>query len=140
MLGRHARLRLRSSRRQRGYDEDGSSIVQLVLLMPLLALLLASLLHAGLFLMTRQAVVTATSEGLSAATLHGATPTVDGRRRASEVLDNHSPATDARIEVTANPTAGTVTMTVTANAPSVAPGLPRTITITQSGTVERFLP
>lgn len=121
--------------------EDGAAqVVQLVLLMPLLALLLALVLHLGLFLTTRQAVITATAEGLKDATLYGASPTVDGEARARQVLADHSTATGVTIETSVDDLAGTITLTVHADAPSVAPGLPRTIRHTATGTHERWLP
>lgn len=121
--------------------EDGAAqVVQLVLLMPLLALLLALVLHLGLFLTTRQVVVTATAEGLKEATLYGASPTVDGEARARQVLADHSTATGVTIETQVDDLAGTITLTVHADAPSVAPGLPRTIRHTATGTHERWLP
>ena len=121
--------------------EDGASqVVQLVLLMPLLALLLALVLHLGLFLTTRQAVITATAEGLKEATLYGASPTVDGEARARQVLADHSTATAVTIDTRVDDLAGTITLTVHADAPSVAPGLPRTIRHTATATHERWLP
>ena len=121
--------------------EDGAAqVVQLVLLMPLLALLLALVLHLGLFLTTRQAVITATAEGLKEATLYGGSPTVDGEARARQVLADHSTATGVTIETQVDDLAGTITLTVHADAPSVAPGLPRTIRHTATGTHERWLP
>ena len=127
--------------RRRLADEDGASqVIQLVLLTPLLALLLALVLHLGLFLTTRQAVITAVSEGLKEATLYGATPTVDGEVRARQVLADHSTATEVMIETAVDDLAGTVTLTVHANAPSVAPALPRTVTHSATATHERWLP
>lgn len=121
--------------------EDGASqVVQLVLLMPLLALLLALVLHLGLFLTTRQAVITATAEGLKEATLYGASPTVDGETRARQVLADHSTATAVTIDTRVDDLAGTITLTVHADAPAVAPGLPRTIRHSATGTHERWLP
>ena len=115
-------------------------MVQLVLLAPLLALLLALVLHLGLFLTTRQAVITATAEGLKEATLYGASPTVDGETRARQILDAHSAATGVTVETSVDDLAGTVTLIVQADAPSVAPGLPRTIRHTATGTHEQWLP
>jgi len=117
-----------------------SQVVQLVLLMPLLALLLALVLHLGLFLTTRQAVITATAEGLKEATLYGASPTVDGEARARQVLADHSTATGVTVHTQVDDLAGTVTLTIHVDAPSIAPGLPRTIRHTATGTHERWLP
>lgn len=111
-----------------------------MLLAPLLALLMVLLLHLGLYLMTRQAVVTATAEGLKQATVYGAVPSSDGPARARQVLEDHSAATGVTVTATVDDTAGTVTMTVTARAPAVAPALPRTVSVTQTATHERWLP
>lgn len=130
-----------STWRRRLAAEDGAAqLVQLVLLAPLLAVLMALLLHLGLYLMTRQAVLTATAEGLKEATVHGAAPTTDGPARALQVLEDHAPATDLTATASVDETAGTVTMTVTARAPAIAPGLPRTVSTTQTATHERWLP
>lgn len=127
-------------RRRLAEEQGAAQVVQLVLLMPLLALLLALVLHLGLFLTTRQAVITATAEGLKEATLYGATPTVDGAARARQVLADHSSASGVRVETSVDDLAGTITLIVQADAPSVAPGLPRTIRHSATGTHERWLP
>ena len=122
-------------------DEDGAAqVVQLVLLTPLLALLMALLLHLGLYLMTRQAVIAATAEGLKDATVYGAMPAADGEARAREILGDYSAATGVSVATTVDDLAGTVTMTVTAQAPAVAPALPRAVTVSQTATHERWLP
>ena len=127
--------------RRRLGDEDGAAqVVQLVLLTPLLALLMVLLLHLGLYLMTRQAVITATAEGLKDATVYGAMPSADGEARARQILDEHSAATGVSVATTVDDLAGTVTMTITAQAPAVAPALPRDVTVTQTATHERWLP
>jgi len=127
--------------RRRLAAEDGTAqVVQLVLLAPLLGFLLALLLHAGLFLTTRAVVITAVAEGLKDATLYGAVPAVDGETRAREVLAEHSAATAIQIETTVDDLVGTITLTVTVDAPAVAPGLPRTVRHSATGTHERWLP
>ncbi len=111
-----------------------------MLLAPLLALLMVLLLHLGMYLMTRQVVITATAEGLKEATVYGAIPTTDGPARARQVLEDHSAATGVTAAATVDDTAGTVTMTVTALAPAIAPALPRTVSVSQTATHERWLP
>lgn len=133
--------RCRSTWRRFTDDEEGAAgVVQLVLIAPLLALLMVLLLHLGLFLMTRQAVITAVAEGLKDATVYGADPASAGPARAREILDDYSAATGVQVATSVDDLAGTVTMTVSAQAPGVAPALPRTIEITQTATHERWLP
>ena len=48
--------------------DDGDTSVVGVLLMPLLALALGAVLHLGLYLLARQATITAVQQGLTAAT------------------------------------------------------------------------
>lgn len=127
--------------RRASSDEDGSAqVVQLVLLAPLLGLLLALLLHLGLFLTTRQAVISATTEGLKAATLYGAEATIDGETRARQVLGDYSAAVGIEVDTTVDDLAGTVTMTVQADAPSVVPLLPYTVRYHATAPHERWLP
>ena len=143
------RVRLRSTAappaagglRARIADEGGAAqVVQLVLLAPLLALLMVLLLHLGLYLTTRQAVITAVSEGLKDATLYGAEPSTAGEDRARQILADHSSATGIAVETVVDDLAGTVTLRVQVDAPAVAPALPRTITHTATATHERWLP
>lgn len=116
--------------------DDGDTTVIGVLLMPLLALTLGAILHLGLYLLARQVTITAVQQGLTAASATDVT-VADGEAIARRLLDDHSAAQTLAIASTA--TAGSVTMTATVRAPGLVPGLPRTITVTQTAIREEFL-
>lgn len=116
--------------------DDGDSTVVGVLLMPLLALALGAVLHLGLYLLARQATITAVQQGLTAATAADSSA-ADGERIARQLLDDHSAA--ETLSLTAVTSAGNVTMTATVRAPGLVPGLPRTITVSQTAVREEFL-
>lgn len=116
--------------------EGGDATVVGVLVMPLLALALGAVLHLGLYLLARQATVTAVQQGLTAATATD-TSTAEGETIARQLIDAHSAAETVSL-VTAT-SAGTLTMTATVRAPGLVPGLPRTITVTQTAVREAFL-
>jgi Flp pilus assembly protein TadG len=116
--------------------DDGDTTVVGVLIMPLLALTLGAVLHLGLYLLARQATITAVQQGLTAATATD-TSAAEGERIARQLLDDHSAA--ETLSLTAMTTAGDVTMTATVRAPGLVPGLPRTITVTQTAVREEFL-
>jgi Flp pilus assembly protein TadG len=116
--------------------EDGDTTVVGVLIMPLLALALGAVLHLGLYLLARQAAITAVQQGLTAATATDTT-VAEAESIARRLLDDHSAA--ETVEVATTTAAGTVTMTAVIQAPGLVPGLPRTITVTQTAVREEFL-
>lgn len=107
-----------------------------VLIMPVLALALGAVLHLGLYLMARQATQTGVQQGLTAATAADTTAE-QGADIARQFIDRHSAAVILDLTTTASAT--TTTMTATVRGPGLVPGLPRTITVTQTATVEQFL-
>lgn len=116
--------------------DDGDTTVVGVLIMPLLALALGAVLHLGLYLLARQATITAVQQGLTAATAAD-TSTAQGETIARQLIDDHSAAETLHLATTTG--AGRVTMTATVRAPALVPGLPRTITVTQTAVPEQFL-
>ena len=116
--------------------EDGDATVVGVLLMPVLALALGAVLHLGLFLLARQATITAVQQGLTAATARDMS-TTDGETVARRLIDQHSAAETLTLATTTS--SGTLTMAATVRAPGLVPGLPRTITVTQTAVLEEFL-
>ena len=107
-----------------------------VLIMPLLALALGALLHLGLYLLARQATVTAVQQGLTVATAVDA-DTAAGEDVARQLIEGHSAA--EILTVTTSTTATTTTMAATVRAPGLVPGLPRTLTVTQTAVREQLL-
>ena len=116
--------------------DDGDTTVVGVLLMPLLALALGAVLHLGLYLLARQATITAVQQGLTAASATD-TSTAQGETIARQLIDNHSAAETLTLATTT--AAGRVSMTATVRAPALVPGLPRTVTVTQTAVPEEFL-
>jgi Flp pilus assembly protein TadG len=116
--------------------EDGDVTVVGVLVMPLLALALGAVLHLGLYLLARQAAITAVQQGLTAATATD-TSTAEGETIARRLIGDHSAAETLSVATTTSP--GSVTMTATVRGPGLVPGLPRTITVSQTAVREEFL-
>ncbi|MFP5252330.1 MAG: hypothetical protein ACLGH4_00855 [Actinomycetes bacterium] len=116
--------------------EEGEATVVGVLIMPVLALALGGVLHLGLYLLARQATVTAVQQGLTVATAVDTTAT-QGETVARQLIERHSAA--EIVAVTASGTASTVSLTATVRAPGLVPGLPRTVTVTQTAVREEYL-
>ena len=117
-------------------DEEGEATVVGVLIMPMLALALGALLHLGLYLMARQATVTAVQQGLTVATAADTSPT-QGETVARQLIERHSAA--EIVAVTSGGTTSTVSLSATVRAPGLVPGLPRTLTVTQTAVREEYL-
>ena len=117
-------------------QEGGDATVVGVLIMPALAMALGAVLHLGLYLLARQATITAVQQGLTAATATD-TSSAEGETIARRLIDNHSAAETVSVVTTSSP--GRVTMTATVRAPGLVPGLPRTITVAQTAVLEEFL-
>lgn len=116
--------------------EDGDTTVVGVLVMPLLALALGAVLHLGLYLLARQATITAVQQGLTAASATDSS-IAEGETIARRLIEEHSAAGTLSLVTTTSP--GSVTMTAIVRAPGLVPGLPRDITVTQTAVREEFL-
>lgn len=117
-------------------SQAGEATVVGVLIMPALALALGAVLHLGLYLLARQATVTAVQQGLTVANAAD-TSVEQGEHVARQLIDRHSAA--EIVDLATSATATTTTMTATVRAPGLVPGLPRTVTVTQTATLEQFL-
>lgn len=117
--------------------EDGDATVVGVLLMPLLAMALGAVLHLGLYLLARQATITAVQQGLTAATAADSS-TAEAETITRRLIAEHSAAETLSL-VTTTGSPGGVTLTATVRAPGLVPGLPRNITVTQTAVREEFL-
>lgn len=116
--------------------DDGDTTVVGVLLMPLLALALGAVLHLGLYLLARQATITAVGQGVTVATIADV-PVAEGDAIARQLIADHSAAQTLSVSTTTSES--TVTMTATARSPGLVPGLPRDISVTQTAVREEFL-
>ncbi len=116
--------------------DDGDTTVVGVLLMPLLALALGAVLHLGLYLLARQATITAVQQGVTVATTADVS-TAEGEEITRQLIGDHSAA--QTLTVSTSMTETTVTMTATVRSPGLVPGLPRDLTVTQTAVREEFL-
>ena len=116
--------------------DDGDTTVVGVLLMPLLALALGAVLHLGLYLLARQATITAVQQGVTVATIADV-PVAEGDAIARQLIADHSAAQTLNVSTTTSES--TVTMTATVRSPGLVPGLPREISVTQTAVREEFL-
>ena len=116
--------------------DDADTTVVGVLLMPLLALALGAVLHLGLYLMARQATITAVQQGVTVATIADVS-TTEGEATTRHLIGDHSAA--QTLNVSSATTETTVTMTASVRSPGLVPGLPRDITVTQTAVREEFL-
>lgn len=115
--------------------EDGANTVELVLVIPLMALTLAVLAHLTLLFTVRQATTTAVQEGLVVAT---SGDLAEGRQVATELVAEYSTGTVREATVT-RPEAHLVQVTMVVMSPGLVPGLPRRVAVTQTGVAEQFL-
>jgi Flp pilus assembly protein TadG len=116
--------------------DDGDTTVVGVLLMPLLALALGAVLHLGLYLLARQATITAVQQGVTVATIADV-PVAEGDAIARQLIADHSAAQTLSVSTTTSES--TVTMTANVRSPGLVPGLPRDISVTQTAVREEFL-
>lgn len=128
---------LAAPRRCRG--DAGSASTELVIVMPLLLLLVLASVHLGLWFHARHLVNAAAQEGARAARVSGATDS-DGYDRAQQILGDlgSSSVTSPAINVTRS--GGSVTVSVTGQAPPVIPGLAMTVSATSTSPIEEFKP
>ena len=124
-------------RRCRG--DSGSASTELVIVMPLLLLLVLASVHVGLWFHARHLVNAAAQEGARAARASGATDS-DGYDRAQQILGDlgSNSVTSPAIVVTRS--SGSVTVSVTGQAPPVIPGLAMSVSASSTSPIEEFKP
>lgn len=116
--------------------EDGDTTVVGVLIMPLLALTLGTVLHLGLYLLARQATIVAVQQGVTAATIADFAIT-EGETITRQLIGDHSAA--QILDVSTTTTETTVTIVAAVRSPGLVPGLPRDINVAQTAVREEFL-
>lgn len=120
-------------------SEHGTvSIVQAALITPLLALLLGMVLHLGLFMLSRQAATSAVQRGVTVAASRDGTDG-QGRQATIDIISQHSPLVIQGVSVTSSGNPPQVTVTANVRAPGLVPGLPRTLTVSQSAVREEWI-
>ncbi len=124
-------------RRCRG--DSGSASTELVIVMPLLLLLVLASVHVGLWFHARHLVNAAAQEGARAARASGATDS-DGYGRAQQMLGDlgSNSVTSPAIVVTRS--SGSVTVSVTGQAPPVIPWLAMSVSASSTSPIEEFKP
>lgn len=119
-------------------SERGAAALELVLIAPVLILTLMLLAQWAVREQGLRAVAAAAREAATATAAYGAT-THDGQATAAEILE--TTGTDlSDIQASINRSATTATATVTAQVPSLLPGIDLTVTSTQSTPIEAFVP
>jgi Flp pilus assembly protein TadG len=119
--------------------ERGEGSLEVVLVMPVLILLIASVIQFALWSHATHVAVAAAQEGAEQARLDGATAE-DGRARAEDFLTQAAPRLIAAREVTVTRDAQVATVVVRGRVASVVPGLDLPVRGNATGIVERFRP
>jgi Flp pilus assembly protein TadG len=126
--------------RDRLNDEAGAaSLVQTVLVAPVLLFALMLIVQFGLMFHARNVAENAAQEGAAAAR-HFRGTEADGHARALKYLDVLGPKTLAGRKVTVNRTLQEATVTVSGTVISVVPGMHLQVTESAAGPVERYVP
>ena len=125
--------------RRRCRGDYGSASTELVIVMPLLLLLVLASVHVGLWFHARHLVNAAAQEGARAARASGATDS-DGYDRAQQILGDlgSNSVTSPAIVVTRS--SGSVTVSVSGQAPQVIPGLAMSVSASSTSPIEEFKP
>lgn len=126
--------------RDRLKDEAGAaSLVQTVLVAPVLLFALMLIVQFGLMFHARNVAENAAQEGAAAAR-HFRGTEADGHARALEYLEVLGPKTLAGRKVTVNRTQQEATVTISGTVISVVPGMHLQVNESASGPVERYVP
>lgn len=126
--------------RDRLKDEAGAaSLVQTVLVAPVLLFALMLIVQFGLMFHARNVAENAAQEGAAAAR-HFRGTEADGQARALEYLEVLGPKTLAGRTVTVNRTLQEATVTISGTVISVVPGMHLRVSESASGPVERYVP
>lgn len=117
--------------------ESGAVTTEFTLLYGALLALVMSVIHFGLVFNAALAVTDAADAVLETAQLAGG-PEFSPREVARAVVSDDRLVRDLSVEVVT--AAGDVTVTVSATAPRILPGLPTSVSHRVRGPVERFIP
>ncbi len=121
-------------------DERGAtSLVQTVLIAPVLLLTLMTIVQFGLLFHAKNVAENAAQEGAAAGRRFDGSES-SAEERARRFLDELGPGMLTTRDVRVDRTAETATVTVTGSVVSLVPGLDLEIEETASGPVERYVP
>ena len=123
----------------RAGDENGSSSLQTVLVMPVLLLLITAIVQFAIWYHAAHVAIAAAQDGARAARVEAATD-ADGQARASQLLDQlgHGVLVAPNVSVTRD--AQTVRVEVHGYAPQLVPLLRLPVNAVSVGSIERFRP
>ena len=123
----------------RAGDENGSSSLQTVLVMPVLLLLITAIVQFAVWYHAAHVAIAAAQDGARAARVEAATD-ADGQARASQLLDQlgHGVLVEPNVSVTRD--AQTVRVEIHGYAPQLVPLLRLPVNAVSVGSIERFRP
>jgi Flp pilus assembly protein TadG len=128
-----------STARRRKRDEQGSALVEAVLVFPALLLAVMLIVQFALYFHAQSVAEAAAQDAVTQARHVGGTET-GGRDAGYATLDKLGPRLLTRREVTVQRGTETARATVSATVASLVPGLHLRIEETAAGPVERFIP
>lgn len=119
-------------------QDQGSSVVEAVIIFPVFLLIIFGSVQAGIFFYGRSAALAAAQQGLQAARVEAGS-TAAATTAAQDFLAGPGSGGGLLDAVTITPTrtAATSTVTVAGTVPSLIPGATFTVSQTATGTVER---
>lgn len=120
-----------------GWPERGATTTEFAIVYSLLLGLVLTVIHFGLVFHANLATGDAADAALEAYQAEGGSASA-ARAAAETILRVETLLADVSVSVTAG--VGTVVVTVSANSPSLMPGLPNHVARTVSGPIERFIP
>lgn len=142
----------------RANRESGVSAIEFVFLTPVLFLLIFATVQFAMFFFARHVAIAAAQEGARVARAEAGNPaenwSADAKTKAVDWINQLAPSllddncnNDPTTACVGTGSAGapgadgwTVSVTVTANVPSLIPGVHMTVTETSTGPVEQFIP
>lgn len=121
------------------HDDAGVASTEVAVLMPAIIVVIMMVFQVGMFWHAKQSADVAAEEAVEAAQVATATET-DGYDGAATILSQAGNLRNAEITINRDDAAGTVTVIITGNAPSIIPFGSWGITAQAQGTIERFIP
>ncbi len=120
-------------------DDAGVTSTEVAVLMPAIIVVIMMVFQVGMFWHAKQSADVAAEEAVESAQVATATD-VDGYDGAATILSQAGNLRNAEITINRDDAAGTVTVIITGDAPSIIPFGSWGITAQAQGTIERFIP
>ncbi len=112
---------------------------EVAVIMPALIIVIMMVFQVGMFWHAKQAADVAAEEAVEAAQVATATE-ADGYSGAASILGQAGNLRNASVTVNRDEAAGTVTVTITGNAPAIIPFGSWGVTSQAQGSIEQFIP